>query len=42
MVISFDGSFNICVVRFFGYGNEEEKNLDDFLLLFKREFKFFR
>lgn len=39
MVISLDGSSNTCVVRFSGYGNEEEKNLDDLLPPSKRDFK---
>nr|XP_058963576.1 survival motor neuron protein-like [Pocillopora verrucosa] len=39
VVISLDGSSNTCVVRFSGYGNEEEKNLDDLLPPSKRDFK---
>lgn len=39
MVISLDGSSNTCVVRFSGYGNEEEKNLDDLLPPSKRDLK---
>ena len=31
VIISLDESSNTCVVRFCGYGNEEEQNLDDLL-----------
>jgi len=32
VIISLDASSNTCVVRFCGYGNKEEQNLDDLLL----------
>ena len=31
VIISLDASSNTCVVRFCGYGNKEEQNLDDLL-----------
>ena len=31
VIISLDVSSNTCVVRFCGYGNKEEHNLDDLL-----------
>lgn len=31
VIISLDASSNTCVVKFCGYGNKEEQNLDDLL-----------
>ncbi|PFX35031.1 survival motor neuron protein-like isoform X1 [Stylophora pistillata] len=39
VIISLNGSSSTCVVRFCGYGNEEEQTLDDLLLPSKKDFK---